>query len=97
MLPQVLVPNAGFQPLERIIVGGEFNRWLNITRVEVVGGAEDPDSKLFMCEVCVGRYTPFEICHTSNYTNRVIGAPPVIKETNGKNLKFKYKDNFLIT
>ena len=85
MLPQELSRNEDVIPPERIIVGGDFNRWLNITRVEVVGGAEDPDSKIFMCEVCVARDTPFEVCHISNYTNRVIGAPPRLNETNSKN------------
>ena len=59
-------------------MGGEFNRWLNISRIDLVGGAEDPDSKIFECEVCIARGTPFEQCHTANYTNQVIGGPPVI-------------------
>ena len=71
----------------RITVGGEFNRWLNITRVELVGVAEDPDSKIFQCEVCIARGTPFQQCHTANYTNRVIGGPPRINATGSKNLK----------
>ena len=66
-------------------MGGEFNRWLNITRVQVVGGAENPDSKIFQCEVCIARGTPSEECHTANYTNRVTGSPPMILETNSKN------------
>ena len=68
-------------PPERIIVGGSFNRWLNITGTVIVQGAEDPDQKIFMCTVCVARGTPFEMCHTSNYTSRLIGAPPLINET----------------
>ena len=62
-------------------MGGEFNRWLNISAVEVVGGAEDPDSKIFMCEVCVARGTPFEQCHTANYTNLVTGGAPRVSGT----------------
>ena len=68
-------------------MGGLHNQWLNISEIGVVGGAEDFDSKIFMCEVCVGRDTPFQECHTANYTNRVIGAPPVIKETRSKDLR----------
>ena len=74
-------------PTARIVVGGPFNRWLNISRVELVRGAEDPDSKIFMCEVCVDRETPSQVCHTANYTNLVTGGPPRIKETRSKNLR----------
>ena len=84
--PQEIAPNDDAVPTPRIVVGGPFNRWLNITMVVVIQGAEDPDSKIFMCEVCVARGTPFEECHISNYTNRVIGAPPNINETNCKTL-----------
>ena len=63
---------------EILTVGGEFNRWLNLTGVEVAGGARDPDRYIFMCEVCVGRGTQFEECHIANYTNLVIGSPPRI-------------------
>ena len=66
-------------------MGGEFNRWLNISRVELIG-VEIPDSKIFQCEVCIARGTPSEECHTANYTNRVTGSPPMILETNSKDL-----------
>ena len=68
-------------------MGGPFNRWVNISRIELVGGAEDPDSKIFMCEVCTARGTPSEVCHTANYTNLVTGGPPMIKEIRSKNLR----------
>ena len=68
-------------------MGGLFDQWLNISQIEVVGGAEDPDSKIFMCEVCIDRGTPSQVCHTANYTNLVIGGPPVIRETTGKSLR----------
>ena len=71
----------------RIQVGGPLNRWLNITEVEVIGGAEDPDSRIFQCEVCIGRGTPFQMCHTANYTNQVVGSAPRINETDSKNFK----------
>ena len=80
--PEVLTPNEDVIPQPRIIVGGQFNRWLNITRTVIVQGAEDPDSKIFTCEVCIARGTPFEQCHSANYTSRLIGAPPrIIHET----------------
>ena len=81
-----LPPDAPY--ISRITVGGDSNRWLNISRIELVGGAEDPDSKLFECEVCTARDTPLVNCSTAKYTNLVIGGPPVIKETNSKNLRF---------
>lgn len=62
----------------RILVGGDSNRWLNITRIEVIGGAEDPDSKVFMCEVCLNRDAQDEECHTANYTSWIVGTPPVL-------------------
>ena len=82
--PQTLVPNDDVLPLERIIVGGQFNRWLNITNTVIAQGAEDPDRKILMCTVCEDRGTPSEMCHTSNYTSRLIGAPPVIIETSSE-------------
>ena len=72
--------------LQRITVGGQFNRWLNISHVIVIQGAEDPDSKIFICEVCQARGTPSEQCNTTNFTLSVIGAPPVIKENLSKYL-----------
>jgi hypothetical protein len=46
--------------------------------VEVIGGAEDPDSKILMCEVCLNRDNPGEECYTANYTSWLAGAPPSI-------------------
>lgn len=62
----------------RVMVGGESNRWLNISRTVTHQGSEDPDSKIFMCEVCDHRNTIFESCQISNYTSRIVGAPPVL-------------------
>lgn len=73
--------NPGGLPTDRIRVGGPFNRWLNISDVNLVGGAEDPDFKIFMCQVCVARGTTFQMCHTANYTNLVVGGPPRIIPT----------------
>ena len=80
----VIPPNVGAQPPERIIVGGFFNQLLNITYVELIGGAEDPDSKIFMCEVCEARGTPSEQCSTSNFTLKLVGAPPKVKRNLSK-------------
>ena len=71
--PQEIPPN---QPSQRISAGGESNRWLNISQIIVVGGG-DPDSKIFMCEVCLNHSNPDEECHVTNYTSWLVGAPPV--------------------
>ena len=82
--PTQLAPNDDMDPPHRIIVGGDSNQWLNITRVIVIQGAEDPDSKIFMCQVCEDRDTPSEVCHTSNFTLRVIGVPPTIVQNSSE-------------
>jgi hypothetical protein len=64
----------------RFRVGGLNNRWLNITYVDTVGGAEDPDSKIFICEVCEARATPSEQCSASNFTLKLVGAPPKFRK-----------------
>lgn len=69
-----LTLNAEIRPL-RFVVGGESNRWLNITQTVASNGSEDPDSKIIMCEVCVDRDTESESCHTSNFTLYVIDEP----------------------
>ena len=68
-------------PLSRIRVGGQ---WLNITRIESEGAAEDPDSKIFICEACVARGTPSELCNTANFTVYLVGAPPKIERNLSK-------------
>ena len=74
MPPQILRPSEFGR---RIIIGGDNNEWLNISSV-VAGGKEDPDSKIFMCEVCTNQSAPLQQCYTSNFTLRVIGVHPVI-------------------
>ena len=61
-----------------IIVGGPFNRWLNITRTIISASALTADTAIYMCEVCIARGTPFEECHTANVTLYIIGGPPFI-------------------
>ena len=74
--PQEIPPN---QRTQRITAGGDSNRWLNISQIVVVQGAGDPDSKIFMCEVCLNRDAQdSEECHTANYTLLIVGAPPLI-------------------
>ena len=95
-VPQILAPND-FGFILRISVGGESNRWLNISSIEVVGGAEDPDSKIFMCEVCLNRSTSAEECYTANYTSQVIGAPPyIINGTSPRKLSEVYNVGVII-
>lgn len=62
----------------RLVVGGQFNEWLNITRTLVSDSAETVDNAIYMCEVCIARGTPFEECHTANVTLFIIGGPPII-------------------
>ena len=81
--PQELPPNDNAMPPERVIVGGNLNRWLNITRTAIVQGAEDPDTRIYMCEVCAD-ITTLENCSAANYTQVVVGSPPSIRETSGE-------------
>lgn len=84
MVQFILPSDEDYLHLERISVGGQFNRWLNISNVIIIQGAEDPDSKIFICEVCQARDTPFEQCNSTNFTLNLIGTPPVIKENLSK-------------
>lgn len=64
-------------------------RWLNITHVRAFRltthqGIETPDSKIFMCEVCVARGTPSEQCNTANFTLKIAGAPPKVLVNSSK-------------
>lgn len=63
-----------------MIVGGEFNRWLNITRTEIVQGAEDPDSRIYICEVCDNDNN----CTAADYTQVTVGTPPNITDDSGE-------------
>ena len=67
-------------PGQRVIVGGEFNQWLNITRTEIVQGAEDPDSRIYICEVCDNN----NACSAANYTQVTVGTPPNITDDSGE-------------
>ena len=58
------------------IIGGEFNRWFNITSTIISAQATVPDQGDYICEVCVARDTPFEMCHRGTLTLHLLGAPP---------------------
>ena len=63
------------------IVGGEFNRWLNITRTNIIQGAQDINQGNYTCEVCIGTgFLPEPICHTAVSTLLLIGGPPIITQ-----------------
>ena len=78
-----LPPNGDVMPPERVIVGGQFNRWLNISRTLIVQAAEDPDSRIYICEVCEN-ITTLENCNSANYTQVTVGSPPSITETSSE-------------
>ena len=57
-------------------VEGEFNRYLNITRTSIVSAAEDPDSAIYTCQVCVAQGTRFEECRNASTRVYLLGSPP---------------------
>lgn len=67
-------------PNGRFRIGGEFNRWFNITRTILIAGAGDPHYGNYTCEVCVARGTPLEVCHRARNTLFIAGGPPDIME-----------------
>ena len=69
----IILPTASD---DRIRVEGEFNRYLNITRTNIVGGGEDQDSRVYTCQVCVAQGTIFEVCHNSTTRVYLLGSPP---------------------
>ena len=76
-----LIPTPGDRlDFQRIVVGGESNRWLNITQTVAVPGAEDPDNKIFTCRVATSE---FEALYESLVELRMVGEPPVIIRGNG--------------
>ena len=64
------------QPDDRIRVEGEFNRYLNITRTNIVAGAEDIDSGVYTCRVCVAQGTILEDCRNASTRVYLLGSPP---------------------
>ena len=69
----ITLPTA---PTRRIRVEGDFNRYLNITRTNIVAGAEDTDSGVYTCRVCVAQGTMFEVCRNASTRVYLLGSPP---------------------
>ena len=65
---------------QRIVVGGESNRWLNITQTVAVPGAENPDNKIFTCRIAT---SDEGVYYDSTLELRMVGEPPVIIRGNG--------------
>ena len=82
--PEEILNNENSRPRPRIVVGGQDNRWLNITSTLAVRAAQEPDAKIFMCEVCENLATHTR-CSVSNYTQFVVGSPPFLSDTSGTN------------
>ena len=73
----------------RFRIGGQFNRWLNITSTIISEGAGDPHYGNYTCEVCVSRGTPQESCQESRTTLFIAGAPPDINEGEDNGIDIK--------
>lgn len=72
-----------FDPEQRgytIRIGGEYNRWFNVTGTIIMVGAEDPSFGDYICSVCVDRGTPSQECHNATTTLHILGAPPVLEK-----------------
>ena len=91
--PQVVDPT----PLDEFltsatVVGGQFNRWYNITSAIIVPGAEDPSFGDYTCNVCFLRGTPFEECHNATMQLHILGAPPMLVRSDGELYQRPSKD-----
>ena len=71
--PQLVTSFSGVR-----VIGGQFNQWFNITSIKITQDERDNDYGLHICEVCVARGTPLEMCHNATLNVYVAGAPPVI-------------------
>lgn len=67
---------------QRIIVGGDLNRWLNITQTVAVPGAENPDNKKFTCRIFTAS-DKSGLYFNSTVDLRMVGESPVIIRGNG--------------
>ena len=63
-----------FPPLGSIVVEGQNNRYLNITRTNIVAIAEYPHSRIYTCRVCSNQGG----CHNASTTLYLLGEPPNI-------------------
>ena len=66
------------------VVGGELNRWYNITSAIIVSGAEDTSIGDYICNVCFSRGTPSEECHNATMQLHILGAPPMLVRSDGE-------------
>ena len=83
--PQLVDPT----PLDQIetsftVVGGELNRWYNITSALIAFGAEDTSFGDYICNVCFLRGTPSEECHNATMQLHILGAPPMLVKRDGE-------------
>ena len=79
-----LIPTPGNRlDFQRIVVGGESNRWLNITQTVAVPGAEGPDNKIFTCRIVTSDDEESEALYESSVELRMVGEPPMIIRGNG--------------
>ena len=58
-----------------IEVGGEFNRFLNITQTRIRAFGADPNAGIYTCRVCVGQGN-LQMCRDANTTVHLLGSPP---------------------
>ena len=63
---------------QRANITGAFNEIYTIIRGLIAVDAEDASRGVYECQVCIGRDTEFEICHSANTTVANAGRPPII-------------------
>ncbi len=57
-------------------LSGMFNEILDVEGTVIAPGAESTTSAIYECQVCVGRDTPFEDCHSASVEVWGLGQPP---------------------
>ena len=58
-----------------IEVGGEFNRFLNITQTRIRAFGANPNAGIYTCRVCTGQGA-LQMCRDANTTVHLLGSPP---------------------
>ena len=58
-----------------IEVGGEFNRYLNITQTRIRAFGANPNAGIYTCRVCTGEGA-LQMCRDANTTVHLLGSPP---------------------
>ena len=64
--------------LQRSTITGEYDEIYTIIRGLISVDAEDSSRGVYECEVCIGRGTDFQMCHSANTTVANVGRPPII-------------------